>query len=116
MKYKRNKKDIIGPGTWRRKLNPDEKIKGRSEYEKRRYIYSPTRDELKHNNNVIFYCRERDLSHAATKRIVKLVETDNVDYIDQRDHRKLKPCDRVPRSLENINTPPRYWCVTCPGE
>ena len=75
-----------------------------------RYLKSPTRKELKDRDGAVRYCSMMRLSHVATKRVIDLV-TRSVSDIDFRDHRSIPKEDRVPRSLEYDETPPRYWDI-----
>ncbi len=98
---------------WRRKANKQEKLARRVQSEKRRRENEPTRVELKNKQGAEEYSRRRGLSRKATQRVVDLV-TGVALTTDWSDQRTVPPCDRVPRSLEATDTPPRFWDVTDP--
>ena len=98
---------------WRRKICASEKLKRRVQAEKRRRDVAPTRAELKNEHGARAYSSRHGLSHKATQRIVDLVTGAKYE-MDWSDQRGMHPQDRVPRSLEVIDTPPRFWDVTDP--
>ena len=98
---------------WRRKIGACEKLKRRVQAEKRRRNVAPTRAELKDEQGARAYSARHGLSRKATQRIVDLVTGARCD-MDWSDQRGMHPQDRVPRSLEVIDTPPRFWDVTDP--
>ena len=98
---------------WRRKISASEKLKRRVQAEKRRRDVAPTRAELKNEQGARAYSSRHGLSHKATQRLVNLV-TGAICNMDWSDQRGMPPHDRVPRSLEAIDTPPRFWDVTDP--
>ena len=100
---------------WRRKVTPLQKLHNQVRAEKRRRALHPTRRELLNKEGALQYCRTRGLAAKASQRVVNLV-TGVVDDIDWDDQRTIPKQDRVPRSLEEPGTPPRYWEVTNPGD
>uniref|UniRef100_A0A6C0BN38 Uncharacterized protein n=1 Tax=viral metagenome TaxID=1070528 RepID=A0A6C0BN38_9ZZZZ len=95
---------------WHKRKSMAEKLAGRQAAEKRRRWKEPTRAEVRALGPKKF-----NLSAHATQRIRQLVRSDTkYGQIDYRDHRRLKPQDRVPRSLELPATPPGFWDIEDP--
>lgn len=68
-----------------------------------------TREFLNKRDNWLTFVASRKISPEALDRIKRLIRgTTDVDF---RDHRKLQVEERVPRTLEYDDTPPRYWLI-----
>jgi len=97
-------------GKWHRKFTDQEKITNEQTRLNKRKFFAPTKKEIGSAAKALAYCRMRKLSDRATHRCVQLVTGVISDY-DWRDHRTIRKEERVPRSLEGSDTPPRYWEV-----
>ena len=97
---------------WITKFTPAEKFTIQKNAHAKRKATKPSRHELGTVKNARVFCKQRKLSSTATQRIIQLVENDYCHFPDERDHRTLAPRDRVPRSLEEQDTPPGYWDIS----
>ena len=93
---------------WVCKKTPEEKKAGRRRFIKRRLLEAPTRGEVE--GRVDEYCHARKLSQKAQQEIKRLLRGDRPASMDA-DYRSVAKADRIPRSLQYTETPPRYWDI-----
>jgi hypothetical protein len=93
---------------WKRKKTESTKKKNRTYHVLMNMLKQPSRDQLTSPEDIITYCRCRGLSKRVEKRIIGLLDG-TIHTIDWRDQRTLPRSERVPRSLEFPDSPPKYW-------
>lgn len=96
---------------WKTKITNYTKNKNRKKFKAYRKLKLPTRKELNDEEGAKHYCSKMRLSQTATHRVIDIVTGKCAD-IDFRDHRTIPKNERVPRSLECCETPPRYWDIS----